>query len=256
MDQQGQYAEKADTELYVLRNVETIGLLHLSIGLLETIGLGHLLFGLLATVGLKRFMIGLLETVGLASAFIGLLATIGLRRFMLVNVLTIGLRRFMVVNVRTIGLKRFIIGNVLTIGLLRFFMKVVAKLGLLHFIVNILYIVYILKVFVEIKKKSWNIDLMTVILTLVAVRDRWRGWGLWRRTTILIGSNYVLFSVDLLNFLFMGEPRLYARVPTGHLGRWTGPVVHKSNLLGSMKRGKIKYSGFKFVFLRTPIFLC
>lgn len=51
---------------------------------------------------------------------------------------------------------------------------------------------------------------MMVILKLVVVMDRWRGWGLWRRTTILIGSNYVLFSEDLLNFLFMVEPRLHA----------------------------------------------
>ena len=122
--------------------------------------------------------------------------------------------------------------------------------------INILYIIYILKFLAVINMECWNIDLMMVILMLVVMMDRWRGWGPWRRTMTLIGSNYVLFSVDLLNFLFMGEPRLHARVPTGHLGRWTGPVVHKSNFLGSMKRGKIKSSGFKFVFLRIPIFLC
>ena len=207
----------------------TGGLQRFFMEIVETVGLAKAFIGLLETIGLKHFMIGVKVTVGLQRFMIVNVLTVGLGNFVMENVLTIGLRRFMMVNVLTVGLRRFKMVNVLTVGFLRFFLKVVVKLGLLHFIVNILYIVYILKVFVEINKKSQNIDSMTVILTLVAVMDRWRGWGPWRRTTMWIGSTYVLFSMDLLNFLFMGGPRLHARIPTGQRGRWMGPVVHKSN---------------------------
>ena len=48
-----------------------------------------------------------------------------------------------------------------------------------------------------------------------------------------IGSPYKLFSVEQLNFLFMGEPRPDAQYPTGQLGRWMGPLVQWSFKLGS-----------------------
>ena len=70
----------------------------------------------------------------------------------------------------------------------------------------------------------------------------------------LIGSNYVLFSVDLLNFLFMGEPRLHARVPTGHLGRWTGPVVHKSIFVGLHEAGENQILRVQICFLENTNF--
>eukprot|EP00435_Cladocopium_sp_Y103_P068487 s563_g31.t1 len=98
---------------------------------------------------------------------------------------------------------------------------------------------------------------MMVNVAVMVAMDRWRGRGLRRWMVSLLGPHYMLFSVDLLFFVILGEPRPLARV-TGQPGLWEGPVgrLWLKNLAASGSLTSTKAIGKTLKLRRTTLVEC